>query len=360
MSNIRYKRIPLEKLHVEVERMMFGTANGATEIHAIVHLMPDFPADGDAVAALLEAKFALEMFLRARTLHGRLLLGDKAMQKPFGDIGHDLAAIGQQPLDGTAAALWLWMTQGAPNAAYRHSFGCGESSATTLPLLENYRKRLADKGLTLADNCLRTWFFMRDIDHNYKEMVDARREFFAANGLTPATHFIASTGINGNPLCNEDIVQLETYTVEGLNPAQISYLKGSSHLNPTAEYGVTFERGTRVEYGDRCHLIISGTASIDNRGQILYPDDAEMQTRRMVENVRVLLDEGGASANDMMHAIVYVRRPEDYATVRRVLDALLPDLPKVIVHAPVCRPGWLVEMECIAVTVNRNDAFAPF
>ena len=360
MSNIRYKKIPLEKLHVEVERMMFGTANGATEIHAIVHLTSDFPADGDAVATLLEAKFALEMFLRARTLHGRLFLADAVAARPSGDLGADLGVIGQQPLDGTPAALWLWMTQGAPNAAYRHSFGRGEASATTLPLLENYRKRLADNGLTLAGNCLRTWFFMRDIEHNYGEMVAARREFFLANGLTPATHFIASTGINGNPLCNEDIVQLETYTVEGLNPAQISYLKGSSHLNPTADYGVTFERGTRVEYGDRCHLIISVTASIDNRGQILHTDDAEGQTRRMVENVRVLLDEGGASANDMMHAIVYVRRPEDYAPIRRVMDGALPDLPKVFLHAPVCRPGWLVEMEAMAVIGHENKDYEAF
>ena len=28
----------------------------------------------------------------------------------------------------------------------------------------------------------------------------------------------------------------------------------------------------------------------------------------------------------------------------------LKGIPYVILHAPVCRPGWLVEMECMALT----------
>ena len=34
-------------------------------------------------------------------------------------------------------------------------------------------------------------------------------------------------------------------------------------VNRTYEYGVTFERGTAVTYGDRRHVFIAGTASID-------------------------------------------------------------------------------------------------
>ena len=356
MSNLRYKRIPLESLHVEVERTLFGTYTGTNEIHAIIHLTP---ADEDPIANLMEAKMVLEQFVGARTLYGRLLVDTAQIIGPI-SLAENVSTIGQKPLDGSPAALWLWMVQGSTNATYQHIFGRGESAPVTPPLLKHFKESLDAKGLSLSHHCLRTWFFVRDIDNNYMEMVKVRKAFFEEEGLLPETHYISSTGIEGNPLCNEDNVQLETYCIDGIQDAQISYLKGSSHLNPTHEYGVTFERGTRIEYNDRCHLIISGTASIDNRGQILYPEDPGKQAQRMLENVQVLLNEGGASLRDLMHAIVYLRRDEDLPAIRQIIDAVLPDVPKVYLHAPVCRPGWLVELEGIAAIPNRNDSFETF
>jgi enamine deaminase RidA (YjgF/YER057c/UK114 family) len=47
--------------------------------------------------------------------------------------------------------------------------------------------------------------------------------------------------------------------------------------------------------------------------------------------------------------VVYLRDPADYALVSELYQARFPEKPYVIVHAPVCRPGWLIEMECMAV-----------
>jgi hypothetical protein len=41
-------------------------------------------------------------------------------------------------------------------------------------------------------------------------------------------------------------------------------------------------------------------------------------------------------------------------------DKCFPDTPKVFVHAPVCRPGWLIEMECMGVKALKNKEYAPF
>jgi hypothetical protein len=35
-------------------------------------------------------------------------------------------------------------------------------------------------------------------------------------------------------------------------------------------------------------------------------------------------------------------------------------LDPIYVLAPVCRPAWLVEMECMAVTKKGNSSFAAF
>ena len=70
---------------------------------------------------------------------------------------------------------------------------------------------------------------------------------------------------------------------------------------------------------------------------------------RMMENISALLQEGGASIDDIMQAIVYLRDPADYVEVDRYIRSNYPHLPHLIVLAPVCRPGWLIETECIAI-----------
>jgi enamine deaminase RidA (YjgF/YER057c/UK114 family) len=55
-----------------------------------------------------------------------------------------------------------------------------------------------------------------------------------------------------------------------------------------------------------------------------------------------------------------LRDPADYTIVKELFDNKFPHLPHVMVHAPVCRPKWLIEMECIAVKSDKNDKFKDF
>ena len=151
-----------------------------------------------------------------------------------------------------------------------------------------------------------------------------------------------------------------TYALTGFEPSQQRYLYAPTHLNPTYEYGVTFERGTVMEYGDRAHVFISGTASINNKGEVVHVGNIVKQAERMWENVGVLLEEGGASFDDVMQIIVYLRDICDYQTVKEMFDRRFPDTPKVITLAPVCRPTWLIEMECIAVKKRCNEKYRDF
>ena len=173
--------------------------------------------------------------------------------------------------------------------------------------------------------------------------------------LTEETHFIASTGIEGRYFDPMVFVTMDTYAVSGICPGQIRYLYAPEHLNRTYEYGVTFERGTAVTYGDRRHVFISGTASIDRYGEIVHAGDVIKQTSRMIENIEALLKEADATLNDIMQAVIYIRDTADYARVKRYIDEHHPSLPYIIVRAPVCRTGWLVEMECTAVTAKGDE-----
>jgi enamine deaminase RidA (YjgF/YER057c/UK114 family) len=134
-------------------------------------------------------------------------------------------------------------------------------------------------------------------------------------------------------------------------------LKAPTHLNPTHEYGVAFERGTVVHYGDRDHIFISGTASIDNLGQIVNTGDIAGQTERAFENVGALLTEAGAAISDLSHLIVYVRDLADSPLIEQYIEHHYPFIPRVIVQAPVCRPGWLIEIEGIAIKATNNPKY---
>lgn len=88
------------------------------------------------------------------------------------------------------------------------------------------------------------------------------------------------------------------------------------------------------------------------RGDILK------QTERMLENIDTLLQEAGGGLQDIMQAIVYLRDPADYVVVKQYIESRYPSFLHLIVHAPVCRPGWLIETECIAVVPADAPQYA--
>jgi enamine deaminase RidA (YjgF/YER057c/UK114 family) len=214
--------------------------------------------------------------------------------------------------------------------------------------------------MTLVDNVIRTWWFVRNIDANYQGLVDARRSHFSSHGLTEETHYIASTGIDGeHPITKVDI-SLDSYAISGLSQAQIEFLNAPEHLGPTHRYGVTFERATAVSYKDRRQVFISGTASIDPAGNIVYPGDVIRQLDRALENIGALLSTANASLSDLAMILVYLRDPADCLRIGDRIQQRLDHLPVIILLAPVCRPGWLVEVEGIAIISTYRPEFPDF
>ncbi|HOK55996.1 MAG TPA: Rid family hydrolase [bacterium] len=219
----------------------------------------------------------------------------------------------------------------------------------TKNIIEKYVEFLNENNMKLSDNVIRTWFFLQNIDTDYRDFVVARREIYEKNGLTKNTHYIVSTGVGGSYYDLKAKVILDAYSIYGIKTQQIKFLSAPDFLSPTYVYGVTFERGVSISYSDRKHIIISGTASINNKGEIMYPKDINLQTERTLLNIEALLKNENATLNDMMIFIVYVRDPADYYFVEKKINERFKNTPTIFTTASVCRPGWLVEIEGIAV-----------
>ena len=265
--------------------------------------------------------------------------------------GRTVSLVGQPPLGGSQAAEWDFES---PASWCWH---CGivaddlslDAEGQMYQVFEKYEDLLAQSFMTVAAHCVRTWIYVRDIDDNYAGVVSGRKRYFEEIGLTPDTHYIASTGIAGTHLNPKVLVMMDALAIPDLEPGRLQYLRASDYLSRTIDYGVTFERGTSFRYGNRRYTFISGTASIDKYGAVLYKGDAGRQTNRALDNIEALLAEDGATTADIASALVYLRNPADVQTVREAIDRRLPCLDYLLLHAPVCRPDWLVEIECIAV-----------
>jgi len=236
----------------------------------------------------------------------------------------------------------------------------GGAADQTEALLGTPGRAAQSHGIALGE-VVRTWLYIHDLDTNYAAVSSARNRIFDRQGITLHAGFPASTGIQGRSANAADVLLLDVLAIQGLQPGQNRRMEVTSHMNPTVEYGVTFERGREVVFGDRRHLYVSGTASISHKGEILHVGDVTRQTERAIVNVGALLANSGATLADLRYVIVYLRDFADAAAVDTVLAAgPLGDLPRITVHAPVCRPGWLVELEGVAIDGKGDARFAPF
>ncbi len=215
----------------------------------------------------------------------------------------------------------------------------------TMLCFEKHIEWLSEKGLTLIDNCMRTWLYVRDIDSNYAEVMKGRNAIFEKYGLTTNTHFIASTGIEGYGSHPKSVICMDFISIQTTEDMKIKYLQAPEYLNPTYQYGVAFERGTAFHLDHHHRFFLSGTASINKEGKCIYIGDVKRQTERLLLNMDQLLKNDGASIEQMKYFVIYLRDISDYPVVYKYMNQRFPDIPKLITHAPVCRPKWLVEAE---------------
>ena len=256
-------------------------------------------------------------------------------------------AVEQSPLDGSKVAVVIGESLRGRFDALRltNDEARGLSSYDqTMLLFRRYLALIEPLNLQMETHCVRTWIYVSDIDNNYAGVVEARNDVFAEHGMTAETHYIASTGIGGATDQKHACVAIDFLTYPDICEADKHYLQALTHLNPTHEYGVAFERATKV--GQK--IFISGTASIDNKGQVLFLGDVEKQTERLQENIAALLKAGGMTLDHVRYFIVYLRDVADYAVVNEYMKSHFPATPYVITLARVCRPTWLIEMECVA------------
>lgn len=392
---MNYNNIYYPDLNTQVDASVFTRENGVSELHFMIkpngktgfaNQMDDLTAawnrrlnelDIDAESIILKRFFMSDLVNQYPLFKEKLADNTSIEEGCFG-----VSIVEQPPLPDNKIVMWayhiidkkkeakkyidkgnliwehnacrqIWTTQ-MVDASVESSFDQMDSIFKTYtPMIESYQ-------LSLRNDVIRTWIYVQNVDANYQGVVVSRRELFEEKGLTKESNFITSTGIEGRFYMPAVKVSMDALAVDCLEKGQVQFLNALNHLNPTHEYGVTFERGTAVEYGDRKQIFISGTASIDNKGEVVHVGDVYRQMQRAIENIEALLRDANAELSDLAKIIVYLRDQGDYQIADQYIRNRFKGLPYVIVWAPVCRPGWLIEIEGIALTETQNDNYKNF
>ncbi len=223
-----------------------------------------------------------------------------------------------------------------------------EETRETLGLVE----QVLDRHNWSFNDVYRTWFYLHDILDWYDEFNGVRNDAFRRLGLfdRPLGVIPASTGIQGRGArgnwCTLDLFATQprnghVFRVERLiNPQQ----------NEAPEYGSAFSRGLSVTIDACRYLFVSGTASINDEGLSVHPEDFERQTERTLETVESLLAAGGAGLRDICQATAFVKRPGDVERYRQLVRRKgLGEMPAICTIGDVCRDELLFELDATAV-----------
>ena len=142
------------------------------------------------------------------------------------------------------------------------------------------------------------------------------------------------------------------------NPIPRKAIQAPRALNEAYDYArpSSFSRGLRLDIKGTTILLISGTASVGDNGETLYPGDFRAQTWRTYQNITSLLEAEGASWKDIVRTTCYLRDIErDYAAFNEIRTQFfkeqgLDPLPASTgIQAILCRPDLLIEIEAMAV-----------
>jgi enamine deaminase RidA (YjgF/YER057c/UK114 family) len=120
------------------------------------------------------------------------------------------------------------------------------------------------------------------------------------------------------------------------NPARIHPPPGYSHI--------ALATGTRLAF-------VAGQAAIDEQFNVVGGDDLAAQTRQVMENLGHVLDELGATWDDVVKATVYTTRPTEYeligAAMGEAMGAAAPPAQVLVGVTGLALPELLIEIEIV-------------
>lgn len=97
-------------------------------------------------------------------------------------------------------------------------------------------------------------------------------------------------------------------------------------------------------------VFTAGQVAWGSDGEIVGIGDIERQTRQTLANVEAVLDEGGATWDDVLKCNVYLKDMRDFQRMNAVFSEIFPNRPpaRTTVQTPMAEASMLIEIEAVA------------
>ena len=99
-------------------------------------------------------------------------------------------------------------------------------------------------------------------------------------------------------------------------------------------------------------IYTAGQLSTDKDGNIVGPNDIRVQTRRVLEKLRRVLETGGATLRDVVMLHIYItdlRHRDGFQEVRQEFFPSNPPAGTLVQVVALAVPGALIEIDAVAV-----------
>ncbi len=129
-------------------------------------------------------------------------------------------------------------------------------------------------------------------------------------------------------------------TKKYLNPENFTKIMGS------------YSHGLKVDVGDSEMIFVTGQIAMDKDGKAVAPNDIEKQTEFIFKNIQAILKEGDSSLDDVVKAVIYVIKMEDFSKISAIRNKYFAKSKPVSTLVEInktVKEGCDIEIEVIAV-----------
>ena len=123
-----------------------------------------------------------------------------------------------------------------------------------------------------------------------------------------------------------------------------------------AERMGAYSHGYQIKIGDSTLVFTTGQIAMDKNGDVLYPDDPAKQADYIYQSLQKILNQAGATLDDVVKTTVFVTNMSDFAAISKVRNQYLKNAEPVstlVEVSKLVKDGCKVEIEVIAVKENK-------
>jgi 2-iminobutanoate/2-iminopropanoate deaminase len=117
-----------------------------------------------------------------------------------------------------------------------------------------------------------------------------------------------------------------------------------------------YSQAIKIDLGSKTMILLAGQIAMDAEGKPVAPDDIAEQTRHIFESIKTLLEEAGATIDDVVKAQLFLTDVDKFPEVSAVRNEYFAEARPVSTLVEISRTvveGCDLEVEVMAIVDNN-------